>query len=161
MSAIGGILGASQNLILAGVGFAYGEHLTGQAVLCMMLERCLDAALISAGMILTMLNRNPIFQILAILSFYVWLTGQTIQPVSIAAFASDSVQDLSIESTKYLLSLSQSVGDLVLPTINVYDLVTAAQFSIAPLISYASAVILYLSLAVHVTNKREFFYGTN
>jgi hypothetical protein len=160
MTAIGGGLAALQNLILVCVGLCFGETVSVQGALCMMLERVTDAALIAAAMVLTMLNRNQIFQILSILAFYIWMTGQTIPPISMAASAG-AVQDLSIESTKVVLNASQYIADLVLPTINVYDLATSSTFSILPLIAYASALTVYLTLAIHVTNRREFFYGTN
>jgi ABC-2 family transporter protein len=161
MTAIGGSLAALQNLILVAIGLIFGETVGLQGVLCMMLERITDAGLIAAAMVLTMLNRNQIFQILSILAFYIWMTGQTIPPVSVAGAAGGAVQDLSIESTKVMLSCSQYIADLVLPTINVYDLATSSSFSILPLIAYASALTLYLTMAIHVTNRREFFYGTN
>jgi hypothetical protein len=148
-------------LILIAVGLFFGETVSLQGALCMMLERITDAGLIAAAMVLTMLNRNQIFQVVSILAFYIWMSGQTIPPVSIASSGGGAVQDLSIESTKMMLSFSQYIADLILPTINVYDLTTSAHFSILPIVAYASAVMLYLTVAIHVTNRREFFYGTN
>ncbi len=156
---IGGSLAALQNVVVAAIGLYFGEAITLSAVASMIAERFMDAALISAAMILTMLNRNPVFQIVAILSFYIWLAGQTIPPVSVAGMSAGG--DLSIEATKFMLAVSQYIAHLILPTVNVYDLISARWLNIAPLIAYLSAVTLYLALAISTTNKREFFYGTN
>lgn len=161
MTLIGGAVTALQNIIIAAIGFLFGEAVSMQGIVSMVVERFTDAGLISAAMLLTMLNRNPAFQIFAVVSFYVWLTGQTVPPVTVAGVGSTSMQDLSIETTKVMLSASQYVADLILPTINVYDVITATHFSLAPIVAYISAVTLYLALAIHVTNRREFFYGTN
>lgn len=161
MTAIGGLITGLQNIIISAVGFTFGETVTLQAVLSMVLERFTDAGLISAAMILTMLNRNPFFQIFAVLSFYVWLTGQTVPPVSVAGAGAGNLQDLSVATTKIMLSMSQHVADLILPTVNVYDLITAPRLLISPVIAYISALSLYLALAIHVTNRKEFFYGTH
>jgi hypothetical protein len=160
LAIIGGGFTALQNLVIAAIGLSCGESVTGQALLSMVLERFLDAALISAAMILTMMEKNPAFQIVAILAFYVWLTGQTIPPVSIAT-GGNGIQDLSIEATKIMLSLSQTAGQAVLPTLNIYDLISNPSSCFSPLIAYVSALTLYLVLAIKVTNRREFFYGTN
>lgn len=156
---IGGGFAALQNIIICGIGLGFGETITAAAVLSMLLERFLDAALISAAMILTMLNRNPAFQIVAILSFYIWLAGQTIPPVSVAGMSAGG--DLSLEATKFMLSVSTYIADLILPTVNVYDLLSTRVFSFTPLIAYVSTVTLYLTFAIATTNKREFFYGSN
>ncbi len=161
IAAMGGCLTALQNMIIAVIGIFFGETISGQAVLSMVAERFLDAALISAAMILTMLNRNPAFQITAILGFYIWLAGQTIPPVSVAGVSAGATGDLSIEATKLMLSMSQYISTLILPTVNVYDLISAASFNWSPLIAYISAVSLYLLFAIAATSKREFFYGTN
>jgi hypothetical protein len=160
LTIIGGGFTAIQNLIIAAIGLGCGESITSQAVVSMVLERFLDAALISAAMILTMLEKNPAFQIVAILAFYVWLAGQTIPPVSIATGGS-GIQDLSIEATKIMLSLSQLAGQAVLPTLNIYDLLSAPSTALSPLLAYFSMVTLYLVAAIKVINRREFFYGTN
>ncbi|MGH9551298.1 MAG: ABC transporter permease [Terriglobales bacterium] len=159
ITAIGGAFAALQNLIVAAIGFCFGETITLQALLSMVVERILDAGVISAAMILTMLARHPMFQITAILSFYIWLAGQTLPPVSVSTGA--GIQDLSIEATKYMCSMSQYIAQAVLPTVNVYDLLNSAHFTLSPLIAYVSALSFYLVCAVAVTNRREFFYGTN
>jgi len=156
---IGGTLAALQNIIVAAIGYSMGEVITFSAVFSMIVERFMDAGLISAAMILTMLNKKPAFQIVAILSFYIWLAGQTIPPVSVAGMSAGG--DLSIEATKFMLSASQYIADLILPTVNVYDLISTKVLSLSPLLSYLSAVTLYLAFAIASTNKREFFYGTN
>lgn len=156
---IGGSFAALQNIIVAAIGYTFGEVITWSAVLSMVLERFMDAGLISAAMILTMLNKNPAFQIVAILSFYIWLAGQTIPPVSVAGMT--AAGDLSIEATKFMLSASQYIADLILPTVNVYDLISAKVLPLSPLLAYCSAVTIYLTFAIASTNKREFFYGTN
>lgn len=159
ISLIGGAFAALQNLIIAAIGFHFGETITFSALVSMVIERFMDAALISAAMILTMLNRNPAFQIAAILSFYIWLAGQTIPPVSVAGLSAGG--DLSLAATKFMLTISQVIADLILPTVSVYDLISTKCFSLTPLIAYFSAVTLYLAFAISTTNKREFFYGTN
>jgi hypothetical protein len=160
VAAIGGILAALQNLIVAFAGTFFGETLSAQALISTIIERFLDAALIGAAMVLVMLNKHPYFQIAAILSFYVWMTGQTLPPVSVAG-ASAGTDELSLQATKTLLSSSQLVSELVLPTVNVYDLLNSHQFWIAPVATYLSMLALYLVLAIAVTNRREFFYGSN
>ncbi|HMO22866.1 MAG TPA: hypothetical protein PKC98_18035, partial [Candidatus Melainabacteria bacterium] len=157
---IGGSIGAFQNLILSAIGLHFGELLTMNAVACMVLERFLDAALISAAMILTMLYKDPLFQIIAILAFYIWLSGQTIPPVSIADAGGSGAVALSIASTKFLISTAQMVSGLILPTLNVYDLVNARHFTMVPFLSYGTALSAYLFLAVAAVSRREFFYGT-
>jgi hypothetical protein len=161
ITAIGGSLTALQNLIIATIGLSFGEVITVQAVISMVLERFLDAGLISAAMLLTMLNKNPIFQIVAILSFYIWLAGQTIPPVSVAGSGGGAIKDLSIEATKFMMTGSQYIADLILPTVNVYDVMNSPQAAAASLLAYSSAVTLYLVWAIWVTSRREFFYGTN
>jgi hypothetical protein len=161
ITAIGGSLAALQNIIIAAIGLGFGEIITAQAVLSMILERFMDAALISAAMLLTMLNKNPIFQIVAVLSFYIWLAGQTIPPVSVAGASSGGIEDLSIEATKFMVSASQYIADLILPTVNVYDVMSSPQAAASSLLAYVSAVSLYLVAAIWVTSRREFFYGTN
>jgi hypothetical protein len=126
----------------------------------MLLERALDAAIISAAMMLVMLNKHPGFQIAAILSFYIWMSGQTVPPVSIAG-AGAGTDELSLQATKLLLAASHLVSELVLPTVNVYDLLNTHQLWIGPVVAYMSALTLYLALAIDVTNRREFFYGSN
>lgn len=158
---IGGGFCGFQNIVVAAIGMNFGETITIQALLSMILERFLDAALISAAMILTMLNRNPAFQIVSILSFYIWLAGQTIPPVSVAGMGGRVLEDLSIESTKVMLSASQYIAEFILPTVNVYDIISTPATAFAPVIAYLSALSIYLYFAVAVTNKREFFYGTN
>ena len=116
--------------------------------------------IISAAMILTMLNRNPAFQIFAVLSFYIWLAGQTIPPVSVST-GGKALEDLSIETTKFMLGMSQYIADFILPTVNVYDLVSNPASAAGALIAYLAALAVYLVFAIEVTNKREFFYGTN
>jgi hypothetical protein len=156
---IGGAFAALQNLLVALIGYWFGETISGQAVFSMVVERVLDAGLISAAMILTMLYRNAIFQVVSIIAFYVWLTGQTIPPVSVAG--AGGIQDVSISATKFMMDMSQTIGQLILPTVNVYDLITSEHFSFGPILAYACAVVLYLTFAVAVINRREFFYGTN
>lgn len=160
ITAIGGVLVALQNLIVAFAGALYGEVLSPIALFGMIAERFLDAAIIGAAMLLTMLNKQPYFQIAAILSFYVWMTGQTIPPVSVAG-PSGATDELSLAATKMLLSSSQVVSELILPTVNVYDLMNTSQMWLSPVVTYASTLAIYLVLSIIVINRREFFYGTN
>jgi len=159
ITAIGGALVAVQNLLIAGIGAFYGEVTTPSALLCTVAERFLDAAIIGAAMLLTMLNKQPYFQIVAIVSFYVWMTGQTIPPVSIAG--ASGTNELSLMATKTLLGCSQFVSELILPTVNVYDLVNAHNINALPILAYLSTLAIYIVLSIVVINRREFFYGTN
>lgn len=161
ITVIGGVLAAIQNLIVAGAGYFFGEALTAQAVVSMMLERFLDAGIISAAMILAMLNKNTWFQIISILSFYIWMAGQTIPPVSVAGPDPTGLDQMSIESTKFMLNASQILSDAIIPTINIYDAMNTSHVPIVPILAYVSTVTLYLVFAIAVTNRREFFYGTN
>lgn len=158
---IGGSIGAIQNLVISCLGISYGEIISGQAVLCMVLERFFDAALISAAMILAMLYKHPAFQIVAIVSFYIWLAGQTIPPVTVASTIGGGDMALSIAATKFMINMSQQVANLVLPTLNLYDLVNASSFQFTQILSYFTALTVYLFLSIAATTKREFFYGTN
>jgi hypothetical protein len=158
---MGGTLAAVQNMIVAIAGVPFGEMLTAQAVVSMVLERFLDAAMISAAMILTMLNRNAYFQIAAIIGFYVWLAGQTIPPVSVAGPHPTGADQMSLDATTALLNASQYIADLVLPTLPLYDMINAQQFAIGPVLAYLSTLVLYLVFAIAITNRREFFYGTS
>jgi hypothetical protein len=160
VTTIGATLAIVQNLIISAIGICFGEAISIQALLSMLLERALDAAIISAAMMLVMLNKHPGFQIAAILSFYIWMTGQTVPPVSIAG-AGAGTDELSLQATKLLLAASHLVSELVLPTVNVYDLLNTHQLWIGPVVAYMSALTLYLALAIDVTNRREFFYGSN
>ncbi len=158
---IGGMLAAVQNIIVALAGFHFGEILTLQAVASMVIERFLDAGIISAAMLLAMLNKNTIFQIVCIVAFYIWMAGQTIPPVSVAGPNPTGIDELALQSTKFMLSTSQLLSDLIIPTINVYDALNGSQWPIVPVLSYLSTVALYLLFSIAVTNRREFFYGSN
>jgi hypothetical protein len=159
ITAIGGTLVAVQNILLAIIGYVCGEPTTAAALLSAIAERFLDAAIIGAAMLLAMLNKHPYFQIVAILSFYVWMTGQTVPPVSIAG--STGTNEVSMMATKALLKSSQLISDLILPTVNVYDLFNTKQFWPLPVVTYLSTLAVYLVASVFVINRREFFYGTN
>ena len=160
ITAIGGALVAVQNIALAAIGLWFGETVTVTALLSSIAERFADAAIIGAAMLLTMLNKRAYFQIIAILCFYIWMTGQTIPPVSIAGTAAGT-DELSLFATKMLLLCSQMVSELILPTVNVYDLINAPQFQFAPIVAYASTLAIYILCSIVVINRREFFYGTN
>lgn len=161
ITVIGGLLAAIQNLVVAFCGFYFGETLTIQAVLSMVLERFLDAGIISAAMMLAMLNKNTMFQIVSIIAFYIWMAGQTIPPVSVAGPNPTGIDELALQSTKVMLTTSQLLSDLIIPTVNVYDALNTSQLPLVPILSYISTLALYLVFAVAVTNRREFFYGTN
>ncbi|HNB21469.1 MAG TPA: hypothetical protein PKZ32_03585, partial [Candidatus Melainabacteria bacterium] len=64
-------------------------------------------------------------------------------------------------TTKFMLNLSQYIADFILPTVNVYDLLSNPGAATGALFAYLAALSLYLLFAVRVTNKREFFYGTS
>lgn len=161
ITAIGGALAALQNILVALCGFAFGETTSLPGMTSMIIERFLDAGILAAGMLLTMLNRHPMFQVVAIVGFYVWMLGQTVPPVSVAGPQIEGVDSLALDATKILLDSSQAMGDLVLPGINIYDMINRSHISLLAPVSYFSTLLLYLTLAVVATNKREFFYGTN
>jgi hypothetical protein len=128
----------------------------------LLIERFLDAGILAAGMLWTMLNKHPAFQVVSILAFYIWMIGQTVPPVSVAGpQAANGVDQLALDATKIMLDCSGFLGDLVLPGINVYDMLHAQVFSILPVISYFSTLVIYLTGAIIATNKREFFYGAS
>lgn len=158
---IGGGIGALQNLMISLIGIHFGEIVTLNALFCMLLERFLDAGLISAAMILTMLYKHPGFQIVAIFSFYIWLAGQTIPPVTVADTGGGGAVALSIASTKFMINMSQHISNFILPNLSVYDLINSSRLTIVPILSYLTAVFAYLVCAVAATNQKEFFYGSN
>lgn len=158
---IGGALAALQNIIVAAAGLFFGEVITLQALMSMVMERFLDAAMIAAAMLLIMLNKNAIFQIVSIVLGYIWLAGQTIPPVSVAGPTPSGVDELALHSTKIMLDTSQLVADLIIPTLNVYDLLNLSYFPLTPILAYISTLVAYLVLTIAVTNRREFFYGTD
>jgi len=159
ITAIGGTLVALQNIVLAGIGWYFGEYTSPLALTSAIAERFLDASIIGAAMLLTMLNKKAWFQIVAILSFYIWMTGQTVPPVSIAG--ATGTNEISMMATKTLLSCSQMISELILPTVNVYDMISTQNFWALPIITYASTLAVYIVASVLVINRREFFYGTN
>lgn len=156
-----GAIVALQNLAVAFLGMCFGEEWTPSLVMGQMLERFLDAGILSAAFMLTIFARHWLFQTSAIIAFYVWLVGQTLPPVSIAGPNMPGADQVSLGATDLLLKASQFVGDIILPTIHVYDSMNAAQFPWASVVAYASTLLIYLVGAIAVTNKRDFFYGTN
>lgn len=160
ITAIGGALAAVQNILIVICGMFFGETTSLLGVFSMIVERFLDAGILAAGMLWTMLNKHPIFQVIAICAFYVWMMGQTVPPVSVAGPQATGIDQLALECTKIMLDCSGLLGDLVLPGINVYDLLNKQTCGILPVISYFSTLGIYLTGAIVSTNKREFFYGT-
>ncbi len=156
-----GAITAAQNFVVALLGSCFGEEWTLSLVLGQMLERFLDAGILSAAFMLTIFARNWLFQSTAIVLFYVWLVGQTLPPVSIAGPNMSGTDQVSLGATDLLLKTSQLVGDFILPTIHVYDAANAAVFPWGSLFAYISTLLLYLVGAIAITNKRDFFYGTN
>ncbi len=160
ITAIGGALAAFQNVLVALCGIPFGETTSVAGLASMLVERFLDAGILAAGMIWTMLNKHPIFQVASIIAFYIWMLGQTVPPVSVAGPQAAGVDQLALECTKILLDCSGYLGDLILPGINIYDLLNSQAVSLLPVISYFSTLAIYLTGAIMSTNKREFFYGT-
>ncbi len=160
ITAIGGTLAAFQNVLVAISGLPFGETTSFTGVLSMLIERYLDAGILAAGMIWSMLNKHPLFQVVSIVAFYIWMLGQTVPPVSVAGPQAAGVDQLALECTKILLDCSGYLGDLILPGVNVYDLLHSQVPSILPIIAYFSTLAIYLTGAIMSTNKREFFYGT-
>jgi hypothetical protein len=158
---IGGSLAALQNVLVVLCGIPFGEYTSLTGVASMLAERFLDAGILSAGMLWTMLNKHPAFQVVSIVAFYVWMLGQTVPPVSVAGPQAAGVDQLALNATKILLDCSAYLGDLVLPGVNVYDILHAHAPALTPLVAYFSTLVLYLTGAIVSTNKREFFYGTN
>jgi hypothetical protein len=109
-----------------------------------------------------MLNKHPAFQVISIVAFYIWMLGQTVPPVSVAGpQAAGGVDQLALDATKIMLDCSAFIGDLILPGINVYDLLHSHVMSALPLVAYFSTLLVYITGAIISTNRREFFYGTN
>ena len=158
---IGGSLAALQNILVVLCGIPFGEITSWTGLASLIIERFLDAGILAAGMLWTMLNKHPAFQVISIIAFYVWMLGQTVPPVSVAGPQAAGVDQLALDSTKILLDCSAYLGDLVLPGINVYDLLNARLPSFLPIIAYISTLVIYLTGAIVSTNRREFFYGTN
>ncbi len=156
-----GLIAAAQNLVVALLGMAFGEEWTVSLILGQMLERFLDAGILSAAFMLTIFARHWLFQTTAIVAFYVWLIGQTLPPVSVAGPGTVGGDQVSLGATDLLLKASQLIGDIILPTFHVYDAVNAVHFPWGEVLSYVSMTLIYLTFAVAVTNKRDFFYGTN
>ena len=71
ITVIGGALAALQNVLIVIAGMCFGETTSATGVISMLLERFLDAGILAAGMIWTMLNKHPAFQVLSIIAFYV------------------------------------------------------------------------------------------
>jgi hypothetical protein len=71
------------------------------------------------------------------------------------------VDAVALEGTHLMLTLSRFIGELILPTISVYDAANAPHFPYLAVISYVSTIVIYLVAAIAVINKREFFYGTS
>src|SRR5215470_2489665 len=67
-----GTITALQNLVVAALGIAFGEQWTPGMVFGQMLERFLDAGILSAAFMLTIFARHWLFQVAAIVSFYIW-----------------------------------------------------------------------------------------
>lgn len=160
ITAIGGALAALQNILVFACGLFYGESVSMTGLISMIIERFLDAGILAAGMLWTMLNKHPAFQVVSVLAFYVWMLGQTVPPVSVAGPQASGVDQLALECTKIMLEASGTIGDIVLPGVNVYDLMHSQTLSLLPLVGYFSTLVLYLTGAIVATNKREFFYGT-
>ncbi|MBX9568167.1 MAG: hypothetical protein K2X77_04690 [Candidatus Obscuribacterales bacterium] len=110
---IGGALAALQNVLVCICGFFFGETTSALGLLSLVIERFLDAGILSAGMLLAMLNKHPVFQIISICAFYVWMIGQTVPPVSVAGPQIEGVDKLALDATKIMLDTSQAMGDLV------------------------------------------------
>lgn len=161
ITAIGGALAALQNVLIVLCGMCFGETTSMTGLISMLLERFLDAGILAAGMLWTMLNKHPAFQVLSIIAFYVWMLGQTVPPVSVAGPQAEGVDQLALECTKILLDCSGYLGDLILPGINIYDLLHSHALGILPVVAYFSTLAIYLTGAIVATNRREFFYGTN
>jgi hypothetical protein len=160
ITAIGGALAAIQNILIVLCGMFFGETTSMLGVFSMLIERFLDAGILAAGMLWTMLNKHPVFQVISICAFYVWMMGQTVPPVSVAGPQASGIDQLALECTKIMLDCSGMLGDLVLPGINVYDLLNSQSYNILPVLAYFSTLCVYLTGAIVSTNKREFFYGT-
>ena len=158
---IGGVLASTQNLVVSLLGLWFGDSWSLPVVLGQMVERFMDAALIAAALIFAMLAKHWTVQIGAIVVFYLWLLGQTLPPVSVAGPVLTGADAVSLEGTRIFLDSSKLIGDLLLPTINVYDSLNATIFPWSQLLAYLSTLVIYLVAAIAVINKREFFYGSN
>lgn len=159
-SLIGGSLAAFQNLLVGLLGLAFGDGFTPYVVAMTMLERMLDASLIAAALILVLIARHWLFQIASVLFFYIWMMAQTMPPVSISNGGASAADQAAIEGTRLMLIFSRIMGDMILPTINLYDALNSPFFPWLRVLAYLSAITLYLAIAIGFMNRKEFFYGT-
>ncbi|HEY9868798.1 MAG TPA: hypothetical protein V6D08_06500 [Candidatus Obscuribacterales bacterium] len=158
---IGGVLASMQNLAVAALGVAFGDLWSPYLVLEQMLERFLDAGIIAAALLFAMLAKHWVVQVGAIAVFYIWLLGQTLPPVSVAGPMPSGADAAALEGTRLLLEASAFVGETILPTVHIYDSLNAPVFPWSQVLAYFSTLSLYLVAAIAVTNRREFFYGSN
>ncbi|MBX9725282.1 MAG: hypothetical protein K2X81_28015, partial [Candidatus Obscuribacterales bacterium] len=60
---------------------------------------------------------------------------------------------------QFIVTVSNFLHQFVYPGIDIYEIFNSTCFSILPLVTYASNVLLYLFLATVLLNRREFSYG--
>jgi hypothetical protein len=71
----------------------------------------------------------------------------------------ETVMPLAVGFFQLIVLLSNFLQNFIYPGIDLYDVFNSTRFSILPLVSYLSNVLLYLFFATMLLNRREFSYG--
>lgn len=95
---------------------------------------------------------------LFLLLYYVAIFGSAVAQISLKQ---TEKPDAFVVVCQGLLWLMQTVSNFAFPSIDVYDVLNAQNFSWLPIIAYFTNISLYLLIATIILNKREFFYATD
>jgi hypothetical protein len=91
------------------------------------------------------------------LIYYVAIFGSSVAQISLKQTGNP---DGFIVFCQAVLWLMQTVGNFAFPSIDLYDVLNAQNFSWLPIVGYFTNISLYLLIATVILNKREFFYAT-
>lgn len=89
--------------------------------------------------------------------YYVAALGTSVAQIS---FKPTDHPDGFVVVCQALLWVMQTIGNFAFPSIDVYDVLNAQNFSWLPIVGYFTNISLYLLIATIILNKREFFYAT-
>jgi hypothetical protein len=95
---------------------------------------------------------------LFLLLYYVAIFGSAVAQISLKQ--SDQPDTFAI-FCQAVLWLMQTVGNFAFPSIDLFDVLNAQNFSWLPIIGYFTNISLYLLIATIILSKREFFYATD